>query len=146
MSSEQDFLGTEDQQRIVAAIQQSESKTSGEIKVHIEKYCPDGTPIERAKVVFEQLGMQNTALKNGVLFYLAYEDHKFAVIGDEGIYKKVPHDFWDSTKDLLRHHFSRGEFTEGLCKGIREAGIQLKTYFPRQSDDINELPDDISFG
>ncbi|WP_247232643.1 TPM domain-containing protein [Telluribacter sp. SYSU D00476] len=146
MSSEQDFLGPEDQQQIVAAIKQAESKTSGEIKVHIEKYCPDGTPIERAKVVFEQLGMQNTALKNGVLFYLAYEDHKFAVIGDVGIYKKVPHDFWDSTKELLRHHFSHGEFKEGLCNGIREAGVQLKTYFPTHSDDINELPDDISFG
>ncbi|GAB3176690.1 TPM domain-containing protein [Telluribacter humicola] len=146
MSSEQDFLGPEDQQQIVAAIKQAENRTSGEIKVHIEKYCPDGLPIERAKEVFEELGMQKTTLKNGVLFYLAYEDHKFAVIGDKGIYEKVPHGFWDSTKELLRHHFSRGEFTEGLCKGIQEAGIQLKTYFPYQSDDINELPDDISFG
>ncbi|HEV7351363.1 TPM domain-containing protein [Telluribacter sp.] len=146
MSSEQEFLGPQDQQQIVAAIKQAENKTSGEVKVHIEKNCPDETALERAKVVFEELGMQNTALKNGVLFYLAYEDHKFAVIGDKGIYELVPHDFWDSTKELLRHHFSRGEFTEGLCNGIREAGKQLKTYFPYQSDDINELPDDISFG
>jgi uncharacterized membrane protein len=146
MSSEQEFLDAAEQERIVAAIQQAESHTSGEIKVHIEKLCPHELPLDRAKEVFAELGMQRTAQQNGVLFYLAHEDHKFAVIGDKGIYEQVPHDFWDSTKELLRHHFARGEFTEGFCRGIHEAGTQLKTYFPYQSDDINELPDDISFG
>ncbi|GAB2766013.1 TPM domain-containing protein [Rhabdobacter roseus] len=140
------FLSKEEQQRIVAAIQEAETQTSGEVKVHIEKNCPHEVPLERAKEVFTQLGLHQTQLHNGVLFYLAYEDRKFAVLGDKGIYEQVPVGFWDSTKDLLRQHFSQGTYADGLCLGIREAGLQLKKYFPYQADDINELPDDISFG
>jgi uncharacterized membrane protein len=40
--------------------------------------------------------------------------------------------------------FSKGDFAEGLVSGIREAGIQLKNYFPYESDDENELSDEIS--
>jgi uncharacterized membrane protein len=92
------------------------------------------------------LNLHQTAERNGVLFYLAYEDRKFAVLGDQGIDEKVPADFWNSTKDLLRTHFANAQYIEGLREGIEEAGLQLKKHFPYQSGDINELPDDISFG
>lgn len=140
------FFGEKEQQNIVEAIKEAEKQTSGEIKVHIEKKCTSENVLERAKEVFEFLNMHLTKDHNGVLFYLAYEDRKFAVLGDKGIYEKVPADFWNSTKDLLRSHFSNNRFAEGLCLGINEAGIQLKKHFPYSSDDINELPDDISFG
>ena len=140
------FFGEKEQEHIVATIQQAEKQTSGEIKVHIEKKCSSENVLDRAKEVFELLNMHLTKDRNGVLFYLAYEDRKFAVLGDKGIYEKVPEDFWNSTKDLLRSHFSKNRFAEGLCLGINEAGIQLKTHFPYSSDDINELSDDISFG
>jgi uncharacterized membrane protein len=81
----------------------------------------------------------------GVLFYLAVEDRKFAVIGDAGINAKVPVDFWDTTKELMLKNFKEGKFTEGLSEGIIIAGKQLKTHFPHQKDDVNELPDEISF-
>jgi len=140
------FFGEKEQQNIVEAIKEAEKQTSGEIKVHIEKKCSSENVLDRAKEVFEFLNMHLTQDHNGVLFYLAYEDRKFAVLGDKGIYEKVPADFWNSTKDLLRSHFSNNRFAEGLCLGINEAGIQLKKHFPYSSGDINELPDDISFG
>jgi uncharacterized membrane protein len=146
MATDSLFFSETDQQRIIEAIQQAEKRTSGEVKVHIEKKCPAPDVMERAKEVFLFLNLNRTALQNGVLFYLAYEDRKFAVLGDKGINEKVPGDFWNSTKDLLRQHFAKGEFMEGLVHGIAEAGIQLKTHFPYNADDINELPDDISFG
>ena len=146
MPTESPFFKEEEQQRIIEAIRQAEKQTSGEVKVHIEKKCPTADVMERAKEVFGLLNMHLTEERNGVLFYLAYEDRKFAVLGDKGIYEKVSLDFWDSTKDLLRAHFSKNQFSEGLSKGIAEAGLQLKKHFPYQSDDINELPDDISFG
>jgi uncharacterized membrane protein len=92
------------------------------------------------------LALHKTAQRNGVLFYLAHEDRKFAVIGDKGIDKAVTILFWESTKEILRNHFAQQQYTEGLCAGINEAGKQLKKYFPYQSDDKNELSDDISFG
>ena len=82
----------------------------------------------------------------GVLFYLAHEDHKFAILGDKGINEKVGQTFWDSTKDLLRENFKKGDFEKGLTLGITEAGNQLKHYFPYNTDDKNEISDEISRG
>lgn len=135
-----------DQNRIVAAIHEAELQTSGEVRVHIEARCPTKNAVERAQEVFFELGLHKTALQNGVLFYLATDDRKFAVVGDRGIDQKVPAGFWDGVKNSLRAHFSAGRFTDGFCAGIELAGHELKTYFPRQADDKNELPDDISFG
>ncbi|KQS33032.1 TPM domain-containing protein [Dyadobacter sp. Leaf189] len=146
MEAQSLFFTEEQQQLIINAIMAAEKQTSGEVKVHIEKKCPNPDVMERAKEVFLALNLHQTAQRNGVLFYLAYEDRKFAVLGDKGINEKVPADFWETTKSLLRSHFSQGLFLEGLCKGIDEAGFQLKSHFPYNSDDINELPDDISFG
>jgi uncharacterized membrane protein len=142
----QDFLSDTQKAEIIKAIQLAERNSSGEIRVHIEKVCATPDVLDRATEVFSEIGMINTAQQNGVLFYLSIDDRKFAVLGDKGIDKVVPENFWESTKELLRNHFSKGLFTEGLVKGIHSAGEQLKHFFPYQSDDSNELPDDISFG
>jgi uncharacterized membrane protein len=142
----QNFLSDTQKAEIIKAIQLAERNSSGEIRVHIEKICATPDVLDRAAEVFAEIGMINTAQQNGVLFYLSIDDRKFAVLGDKGIDKVVPENFWESTKELLRSHFSQGLFTEGLVKGIHSAGQQLKHFFPYQSDDINELPDDISFG
>jgi len=140
-----DFFSAKQQNRIVDAIRLAETNTSGQIRVHVEPLCK-GETYARAKEVFEQLGMHATGLKNGVLFYLAYEDKKFAVIGDKGIHEKVTDAFWDEEKIVLETHFKQNLFTEGLCLAIEMAGEKLKMYFPHQSDDTNELTNDISFG
>jgi uncharacterized membrane protein len=132
------FFTESEQQQIVDAIKQAELNTSGEIRVHIEPNCA-ADPYDRAKQVFESLGMHATALKNGVLFYVAYADHKLAILGDKGIHEKVQQNFWDKEKDLMLEHFKDGKFCEGLCKAIADAGSKLKQYFPYQSDDQDEL-------
>lgn len=129
---------------IVKAIKEAEKNTSGEVKVHVERTCA-GDAMSRAKEIFVKLQLHQTKLRNGVLFYLALDDHKFAVLGDNGIDAVVPTDFWESTKETLRAYFKVGQITEGLCAGIQIAGQQLKSHFPYQSDDTNELSDDISF-
>jgi uncharacterized membrane protein len=142
----QKFLTDSQKNEITKAIQAAELNSSGEIRIHIEKVCTTENVLDRAAEVFVNIGMTNTAQQNGVLFYLSIDDRKFAVLGDKGIDKVVPENFWESTKTLLKTHFAQGLFTEGLVKGIHSAGEQLKHYFPYQSDDVNELPDDISFG
>lgn len=138
-------LPAEQQQQIIDAIKNAELATSGEIRVHIEGPCPESDPVVRAVAVFEHLGMHKTREQNGVLFYVAVDDRKFAVIGDKGIDQRVPADFWNSIKDMLRQHFALGQYAEGLSNGIARAGEQLQAYFPRLSDDTNELSDDISY-
>ena len=142
----QNFLSDTQKAEIIKAIQMAERNSSGEIRVNIEEVCTTPNVLDRAAEVFAEIGMINTAQQNGVLFYLSTNDRKFAVVGDKGIDKVVPENFWESTKELLRSHFLQGLFTEGLVKGIHSAGEQLKQFFPYQSDDVNELPDDISFG
>ena len=145
MSETNDFLTSTDEEAIIAAIQQAEKNTSGEIRVHIEKHS-EKPPLERAQEVFFELGMDKTAARNGVLFYVGIDDHTFAIIGDEGIDKVVEDDFWDCTKDTVIDHFKQDRFSQGLAEGILKAGERLKTYFPYDNDDTNELPDTISKG
>ena len=138
------FFTKEEQQKIVAAIKEAELNTSGEIRVHIENHCKEEA-LERAAEVFYDLKMNHTAARNGILFYLAVKDRKFAIIGDEGINKEVEHDFWNDIKDEMIYNFKENKFAEGLIAGILKCGDKLKEYFPYQNDDINELSDEISF-
>ncbi|MBP8791677.1 MAG: TPM domain-containing protein [Lutibacter sp.] len=145
MSKVEDFLTAEEEQAIVSAIKNAEKNTSGEIRVHIEK-TTDKPPMERALEVFYFLKMDATELKNGVLFYVAVKSKKFAILGDEGINKLVPANFWDTEKDILAAHFSKEEYAIGLQQAITKVGEKLKAFFPYQSDDTNELSDEISKG
>lgn len=145
MSKVEDFLTEKEEQEIVNAIQLAEKKTSGEIRVHIEKTTSKDA-FDRALEVFQLLQMHNTELKNGVLIYLAVEDKSLVICGDEGINDVVELDFWDSTRDLMLDHFKKGNFTQGLIDGVLKAGEQLKTYFPYQEGDQNELSNEISKG
>lgn len=140
-----DHFTKEQQKLIVDAIKQAEINTSGEIRVHIEKQCKIDV-LDRAANIFAMLKMHKTELRNGILFYLSIEDHKFAILGDAGINTKVPENFWDSIKEIVLGQFKMGNQTEGLIKGIIMAGEKLKIHFPYQKDDVNELSDEISFG
>lgn len=141
----QKYFNEADKLQITNAIRVAETNTSGEIRVHIENKCT-GDVLDRAAYIFEKLEMHKTALRNGVLFYLAVEDRKFAILGDAGINQKVPEDFWESTKELVIEKLKEGKISEGLADGVIKAGEQLKAHFPYQKDDVNELSDDISFG
>ena len=112
--------------------------------MHIETGI-EGDVLDRAAWIFKKIGMHRTRERNGVLFYLALINRKFAVIGDGGINTKVPDGFWDDVKAVLEKNFNKGQFTDGLKEGILMAGSKLKEHFPHEKTDINELPDDISF-
>jgi uncharacterized membrane protein len=138
------FFSKEQQAQILASVREAEHATSGEIRVHIESKL-QGDVLDRAAWLFKKLGMHKTAERNGVLFYLAVTDKKFSIIGDAGINAKVPDGFWDDISVLLTKNFKEGNFTEGLSEGILLAGKHLKIHFPHRKDDVNELPDEISF-
>ncbi len=139
------FFSAEEQAHILHAISVAENRTSGEIRVAVEKRCGSGA-MDRAAHYFNKLGMHRTRLRNGVLIYLATEDHEFAIIGDQGINKQVPAGFWEETRNRMAAHFRQGHFAGGIIAGISHAGEQLFTYFPVAEGDINELPDEIVFG
>ncbi|MUP44470.1 TPM domain-containing protein [Gramella sp. BOM4] len=140
------FLTKKEEEEIVEAIRVAERKTSGEIRVHIERSTNGKDIFERSMEVFHKLKMDNTKEDNGVLIYVAVEDHNFVIYGDKGINEVVPDDFWESTKDLIVSHFKKGDFKTGLVEGILKAGEQLEKHFPWDENDTNELSDQISKG
>ena len=139
------FFTQSQKESIQSAIANAELNTSGEIRVHIDNKCAVA-PVEKAIEVFEKLKMHETELRNGVLIYVAVQDHKLAIVGDQGINDAVAHNFWDEIKNNLIESFKKGLYAEGLSDGINAAGMQLKAHFPYQSDDTNELSNEISFG
>ncbi len=138
------FISDEDEIRILKAIAEAEKNTSGEIRVHLHRRGKADV-YNNAVETFEKIGMTKTALRNGVLIYIDIDKKQFAVIGDKGIHEKVGKDFWEKITGILQDYFKRGDYTGGLVEAIAEIGAQLKKYFPYQKDDINELPDEISY-
>lgn len=142
-SSVEEFLSSQEEQEIVGAIRAAELATSGEIRVHIERNKQIPT-LQRAQEVFHLLKMDNTKEENGVLIYIAVEDQELAICGDRGINAKVPANFWESTKEKMIHHFSKGEFKMGIIEGVTCAGEKLGQFFPWIHGDENELPNEIT--
>jgi uncharacterized membrane protein len=139
------IFNDDEQQRIREAIAAAEKRTSGEIRVSVEKTCNEEV-LDRAAKYFYQLDMHKTKLRNGVLIYVAVVDRKFAIIGDAGINKVVSEDFWDCTKEEMLTHFKNGNMIDGIIAGIKQAGTQLGKYFPHDVDtDTDELSNDVAF-
>jgi len=139
------ILSKEQQLAIVDAIVKAEDCTSGEIRVHVEPKCKTD-PVTRAVKVFNRLEMYDTAARNGVIIYLAYETRVCAIIGDVAINEVIPEGFWDGILNDMKAAFAAGNFTEGIIAAVGAVGDALSEYFPYQRDDVNEQPDEISFG
>ncbi len=132
--------------QIRRSIDDAENCTSGEIRVYVENQCKSINILERAAFCFNKLEMSKTEHRNGVLIYLALKDQKFAIIGDKGIHQQVGEDFWQQEKNILQQHFQSGKIVEGICQCVNTIGNHLQKYFPHQSNDKNELSNDVVIG
>ena len=137
------LLADDDLDHIAGAVSTAEARTSAEIRVHLEACCP-GDAMVRAVAVFERLGMHRTAARNGVLVYVAVEDHKLAVIGDQGIHQAVGEEYWRRLVDAVLAHMRDGRPRDGLAHAVQEIGAALARFFPRDPEDRNELSDRVS--
>ena len=137
------FFSQTEKHKIIRTIRTAEKETSGEIRLHLEKHSRKPV-FDRAVEIFDKIGMGQTALKNGVLIYLASFDQQFVILGDKGINEIVPENFWNDVITLMSQKFKDKKFCEGVCEGITIIGEKLKTFFPVSADDRNELSDEIS--
>jgi len=138
-----EFLSKLDHDRIIEAIRGAESKTSGEIRVYIQRGKFETDPVMLAQRKFQRLGMYKTRERNAVLIFVAPRAHKFAVIGDQAIHEKCGEQFWQHVVDGMRVHFQNEKFSHALTEAVNEVGKVLATHFPRTSANANELPDEI---
>lgn len=138
-------LSDADLDAIATAVAAGERLTSGQIRVHLEPRC-GRDPMAQARLVFDRIGVARTRQRNGVLLYLALDDHRFVVLGDEGIHARVGHGFWDSVRDMLQAELRAGHTRDGIVAAVLEIGRVLATHFPDRPDDVNELSDSVSLG
>jgi len=139
-----DFIPSDGQRRIADAITAAERHTTGEICVHVTPRCR-GNVMKRAARTFDRLHLYTTKRRNAVLIFVAYEDRKFAILGDTGINQVVPHGFWDSEVETLTRYLKAGRPVDGLCEIIAHMGEHLSQYFPGERDDENELSNEVTF-
>jgi len=132
-----------DSERIVAAIAAAERGSSGEIRVHVTRRKPANLE-ERALRRFHRLGMAKTRNRNGVLIYIAPGLRRFRILGDTAIHEKCGEEFWKEVASAMEGHFRKGEFTEGVVRGVERVGEVLARHFPREAGDANELPDQVT--
>jgi len=138
-----EFLSKLEHDRIVAAIREAESKTSGEIRVYIQRGKLSADPLIVAQKKFQRLGMHKTRERNAVLIFVAPRAHKFAVVGDKVIHERCGEQFWQHVVEGMRGHFQNEKFSHAIVQGIEEIGKLLAAHFPRTSTPPNELPDEI---
>lgn len=141
----EEFLTAEERKQVMAAIQQAEKRTSGEIRVHLEDHIEEDV-LDHAAFVFEELDMHRTRDRNGVLIYVCVADRQAAVIGDQGINERVPPRFWNDVLGVLQLHFVAGRRAEGLCEAVAMVGEKLIAFHPLRSDDSDELSNEVSIG
>ena len=138
----------DDLEAIAAAVAAAERETSGEIRVHLERRLPRGAQpgdaLPRATEIFTRLGMQATADRNGVLIYLAVEDHQLAIAGDAGVHARVGDEYWQRIRDAMVERLRRGEARAAVLHAVTEVGEVLRRFFPPRPDDRNELSDQVS--
>ena len=138
------FFNEVEKERVVAAIKEAETKTSGEIRLHIDK-SREVDAMKRAKKVFEVIGMTRTKGHSGVLIYINSRKRSFAIIGDRGIHKAVDDKFWLRLAESMSRKFKDGEYLRGTLDTIDTIGNKLREAFPRRPDDANELRDTVSY-
>lgn len=144
-----DFFSADHLNEIKAVIAKVERQTSGEIRVQIIMDCDQDLKHkvhEQAVREFEKAGMHNTHDKTGVLILLVLNEKAFAIIGDSGIYSKLPQGYWDNMAKAMSLYFKDGNFHVGICAVVESIGRQLAKHFPRKNDDVDELSDEVIVG
>jgi uncharacterized membrane protein len=146
------LLDAADLDEVARAVHEAEAGTSGEIRVHLERRVPgardpgDGAVLGRARDVFAHLGMTRTRERNAVLIYLATDDHRLAIVGDEGVHARVGDDYWSRIRDAMVTRLRQGHARAALVEAVADVGRVLGEHFPRRPDDVDELPDRPSVG
>lgn len=141
------YFSEAEKEAVLDAIRKAEQRTSGEVRIFVERKCRFVNPVDRAYEIFYLLKMDKTDHHNAVLVYLAMKDRQFAIFADEGIYTAVGREYWNREANEMLHAFKQENYARGLVTVIADIGEALHEHFPYDpATDKNELPDDIVFG
>jgi len=136
------FIAGLDGKKVMAAIADAERKTSGEIRVGIS-HTGVKDVLVAAQECFRKLGMERTRHRNGVLIYFVPSDRQFAVWGDTGLHEKCGDSRWQEIAAHVTPLLKSSQYTDATLEVIRRVSESLSLHFPRQADDVDELPNSL---
>ena len=125
----------------------SEQRHSGQIRFAVEAnfgllpLLRGVSSRARALDVFAQLRVWDTEQNNGVLIYLLLAEHRVEIVADRGINAKLDQAVWQKICHEMQQALHKGDYTLGVCTGIREIAAHLAVHFPSAGTHNNELPD-----
>jgi uncharacterized membrane protein len=133
---------------IEQAVALAEAVHRGEIRFAIEAALDlhmlwrDRTPRDRAREVFVELGVWDTAERSGVLIYVLIAEHSVEIVADRGCDGRIGEDEWRDVCAEMQAAFRAGRWREGAVRGVEEVSRLLAREFPRVEGriDVNELP------
>ncbi|MCX7877105.1 MAG: TPM domain-containing protein [Ignavibacteria bacterium] len=141
------YFSEEDLQKIQEALDELERKTCGEIVLSFHERLTLWEKLydrhELALKDFRRLGVSNTKYRTGILFYVLFSEKYFDIIADEGIYRKIPDEFWNELESELQESFRQGKFAEGILTLIRKAQKLLEKEFPQRGSSEDEIQGEI---
>ena len=131
--------------KIEQAVKASERSHRGEIRFAVEGPLHLAqlriSTRERAKQVFGQLGVWDTAENSGVLIYVQLVDRRIEIVADRGIAAHVKQPEWDAVCRAMERSFRQHQFEQGALDAIQSVTAILARHFPPGATHPNELPD-----
>ena len=138
-------------EEIAEAVGRVEQRAAAEVRVHLERWVrrargeqPDA--LRRAQTLFRELRMHEAPHRNGVLVYLALDDRKLAIVGDEAIHARVGDTYWERVRDVMVGHFKAEAPRDAVVHAVEDLGRVLAEHFPRRPGDAGagDLPNEVS--
>lgn len=137
--------------QISKAVQQAEQGHSGEIQVIIEGHLPlpiawRGGNSMRAKQLFAEYGVWDTAYNSGVLLYINLCERQVDIVADRGIHAHVNPEHWHTICEHITQYLAQQQYLEGVLIGIQHIGDTLEQFYDQHLKNIeNELGDNAIF-
>ncbi|NTV05537.1 MAG: hypothetical protein HGA59_03395 [Chlorobiaceae bacterium] len=95
---------------------------------------------------FYHKDINQTADHTGILIYISLFEHKVRVIADKGISAKVDKAVWQEIVNVIVLGMRAKEHAKALAAAIDRCGDILSSHFPLNSEDRNELGNEIIIG
>jgi putative membrane protein len=108
-----------------------------------QKHLDEATR-KKAENAFLQEEVFNTRHRTGIMIFVSFFEREVIVMADRGISKVVEQKEWDKIVRGIVENIRLGKITEGIEAAIRRCGeVLLEKGFRQESDDVNELRDDL---
>ncbi len=89
---------------------------------------------------FHLLGIHRTRNHSGVLLYVSIAERYVQILADEGVHAHVGEARWQAVVDQFIAEVRAGRATDGFIAALTGISDAMAAHYPREADDINELP------